>query len=139
MTTPSPSGPIRKQLGPGKKRLTDRIGEANQAIASRDIGLLKTLRPKLNGNVAYVNGLIEKLHDVKTTDTDEQTIVDNELEKCAELQMDACECIDMVNELIDNPTGVDDKIAEQMKLKETEKLERELENLKLDGEVKRAQ
>ena len=53
--------------------------------------------------------------------------------------MDACECIDMVNELIDNPTGVDDKIAEQMKLKETEKLERELENLKLDGEVKRAQ
>ena len=118
MTTPSPSGPIRKQLGPAKKRLRDRIGETEQAIASRDIVLLKTLRPKLNGNVAYVNGLIEKLHDVKTTDTDEQTIVDNELEKCAELQMDACECIDMVNELIDNPTGVDDKIAEQMKLKE---------------------
>ena len=137
MTTPS--GPIRKQLGPAKKRLSTRIAETNHALESNDISLLKSLRPKLNGNVVYLNGLIEKLQDVKTTDNEEQKIIDTELEGCAELQMDACECVDAVSELLDNPTDDDNKMAAMVKLKETEKLERELENLKLDGDVKRAQ
>ena len=139
MTTPS--GPIRKQLGPAKQRLSTRIGETNHALASKDISLLKTLRPKLKANVVYLNGLVERLQNVDTTDDNEQQIIDAELEKCTELQMDACECVDVVNELLDNPTTGDDdnKMAALMKAKEAEKLERELENLKLDGEVKRAQ
>ena len=137
MTTPS--GPIRKQLGPAKKRLSTRLEETNHAIASMDIASLKTLRPKLNANLVYVNRLVEKLQEVSTTDDEKKKAIAAELEKCFELQMDVCECSNIAGELLDNPSDNDNKLVALVRSKEAEKLDRELENLKLEGDVKRAQ
>ena len=68
MTTPS--GPIRKQLGPARKRLSTRIKEITDAIQSNDVGALKTLRPKLTANLLYLNGVVEKLQGIEITDED---------------------------------------------------------------------
>ena len=134
----TPSGPIRKQLGPAKQRLTQRIKEASALIANNDVAQLKGIRSKLKANIVYFNELIEKLRDVQTSSDDEQIIIEDELERCTEIQMDASECMDELNELVDHAKG-DDKTTALLKLKETEKLERELENLKLEGDLKRAQ
>ena len=135
----TPSGPIRKQLGPAKKRLSDRLEEVKTLCDNEDVSSLKSVRPKLKANIGYVNTLIEKLHEVKASNDDEQTAIDDELVRCADLLMDACEYLDTANELLDNNTREDGKTAATLRLKETEKIERELENLKLESEVKRAQ
>ena len=134
----TPSGPLRKQLGPAKKRLTTRLTEVKEAIANEDIGGLKNLRPKFNANLTYFNNVVEKLQGITASNEDEEKLIEAELEKCIEIQMDSCEWVDMMNERINNPTD-DNKTSALMKMKEEEKVERELENLKLEGDVKRAQ
>ena len=45
------SGKIRTKLGPVKKRLADRINEADKLLANDDKQQLKCIRIKLNANI----------------------------------------------------------------------------------------
>ena len=77
------SGGIRKQLGPCKKRLKDRIDEAALLIQDDNITPMKAVRTKLVSNIAHHAKLISKLEalvDVNIT-ADEREIIEDELEK----------------------------------------------------------
>ena len=73
----SASGAIRKQLGPAKKRLDTRLQEALALINDKDVDAIKTFRPKLNSNLTYLNGVLDKLQQVQTSDVDKKAIMVN--------------------------------------------------------------
>ena len=136
----SQSGPIRKQLGPAAKRLSDRIKEASVLIQNKDVDNLRELRSKLKTNIEYYEKVTNKFYDLVGVSEEEQKIVDGEIEKCTELLMDANEVADLINEMIDGSASEDlDKSLTLLKVKETQKIDFEIENLKLEGDVKRAQ
>ena len=130
------SGNIRKQLGPVRKRLHDRIAEATLAVQDGDQSKIKSVRSRLLANNASHDGLIKKLEDVTNNDADEQIIIDNELESGATLSMDAVETLQLLDDCIDN---TDDKAAVLKSTLSDEKMQMELENLKLESDYKRAQ
>lgn len=53
------SGNIRKQLGPVRKRLRDRIDEALLLIKDGDDSRFKVMRPKLFANTAFHDAFIK--------------------------------------------------------------------------------
>ena len=128
---------IRKQLGPAKSRLKERIAEVWVAVDSKDndINVLKRLRTKLSSNLDTHIRLSGALADVTTADADEQVIVDDALTTCTELQLDGKEALDAVNELLsDLVGGVVQENSNKMVLHKTSL---EIENLKLEGDIKR--
>ena len=136
----SQSGPIRKQLGPAAKRLSDRVKEASSFIQNKDVDNLRDIRSKLKTNIEYYEKVSNKLYDLVGVSEDEQKIVDGEIEKCTELLMDANEIANLINETLDGSASEDlDKSLTVLKVKEAQKIDMEIENLKLEGDVKRAQ
>ena len=63
---------IRRQLGPARKRLKDRIDETKVALQNNDIVSLKKIRVKLKANVEYHEKLTEHLCNVSAADEEEQ-------------------------------------------------------------------
>ena len=69
---------IRRQLGPARKRLTDRIDEVNKIIAeNEEDGMLKQVRTSLMSNIDYHGKLTTGLSNVlgTVTDDDERIII----------------------------------------------------------------
>ena len=85
------SGNIRKQLGPARKRLSDRMKEVDVLMDEGVLPKLKTIRVKLISNIEYHERLTKELRDLTDLDDEEQTIVDAEIEKATVLDMDAKE------------------------------------------------
>ena len=53
------------QLGPARKRLSDRLKEARALVEDADVDTeeLKTIRTKLKANILYFEQLTDKLHN----------------------------------------------------------------------------
>ena len=119
------SGGIRKQLGPVRKRLFDRIGEVNQLIQTSDIIALTNVRPKLTANINSHAKLIDELGKLDFTNLsgEESGIINTELENGAEVTRKGLQ------------TDSDTKV----KAREEEKLERKIEKIKIETEYARSQ
>ena len=130
---------IRKQLGPVRKRLSDRIIEVTTLITNNaDTEQLENVRTKLVANMSSYETLIGKLNEVEAKTNDETELIENELERCAELKMDADEILHALNEQIAKNEREDDTtLLEETKLMENEKVQQELEKLKVEIECKR--
>ena len=138
------SGSIRRQLGPARKRLTDRIEEASLLVRSPDGQDLKSVRSRLLANIASHDVLIEKLDEVTDIDDGEKAIIEKDLENGSSLSLDGKEMIQLLDDVINSvekqknerdAKGTRGKSDELMQ----EKLAMEIENLKLDNEYKLAQ
>ena len=127
---------IRKQLGPVRKRLTDRIKEANTIIDEKENVNLLGVKTKLIANNHSHEILIEKLSKVEPVTDDERTIIDNEIEKCMELSMDAKEMLQTLSECIKDEDDDEVKNKQVAKAMQNEKLAREIEKLKVETEYK---
>ena len=128
----------RKVLGPCKKRLGDRVKEAAVIIQGEDITRMKDVRTKLTANIEHHDKLMENLGAIDGDDVTEQEriIIDDEISKGAELQMDAEEALAALTERL--AAGREEKDYAMIKLKETEKIGREIEKLKIETEVARS-
>ena len=133
------SGNIRRQLGPTRKRLEDRIIEASTLIADDDFARLKGIRTKLASNMAYHSKLTAALTELVDVDEAEQVIIDKELEKCTVLEMTANEVYDAVNELVEEAVESRDGSAFKFQVHQHEKLQYEIDKLKVETEYKRVQ
>ena len=91
------SGNIRKQLGPIRKRLRDRITEANKLVDDEgDITTLVKIKVKLIANIESHEKTYEKLYACPHIDDGDQKCIDEELEISAELEADANEVLQAV-------------------------------------------
>ena len=129
------SANIRKQLGPIQKRLHDRINEAQIILEDDDNGRMKDVRIKLAANIESLEKTTDKLNELKDIAEEEQIIINNEFEKSAQLNVEANEIYYTLNQRIDE---VDVKGRKAIRIKEDEKLERELEKIKLETEYRRS-
>ena len=80
------SANIRKQLGPIRKRLHDRINEAQIILEDDDNGRMKDVRIKLAANIESLEKTTDKLNELKDIAEEEQIIINNEFEKSAQLR-----------------------------------------------------
>ena len=118
------SGNLRKQLGPVRKRLKDRLAEATVIRNENDIENLSDIRSKLSSNMLYHEQLTSKLSEVVTECKAEQDIIDQEIEKCIETNMEVKEMLHLIDEQIKmNSTK---PLSESERLY-NEKLQREIE------------
>ena len=128
---------VRRQLGPARKRLGDRMDEMNQALEKNDVNNVKVIRVKLKANIEYHEKLTEQLCALSGLPEEEQEIVEAEIDKCTNTNMDCQELMCMANELIDDGTPSDSKLGLEIQVKQTEKLEHEIEKLKLENDAAR--
>ena len=134
------SGNIRKQLGPARKRLSDRMKEVDVLMDEGALPKLKTIRVKLISNIEYHERLTKELRDLTDLDDEEQTIVDAEIEKATVLDMDAKESCAVLTEYI-SENGEDKKNELSVVTYEIEKLKVETDYIrkkmeKLNAETK---
>ena len=128
-------------MGPVRKRLSDRINEVNSVVDEENFVELKTLkllRTKLLANMQSHEKMYIKLDALSTTDEDEQGIIDDEHEKSLQLEMNANESLEIINSHILEMEADGSKMSSS-KTKEDEKLEREIEILKIEAQIKQKQ
>ena len=129
---------IRKQLGPIRRRLRDRIEEVTEGVAKEmDNNTLKNLRAKLNANIVSHHQTFSKFNELTELDDEEQIIVDKEIETSTNLDLDAAEANQLINELIED--GEQKKTVIRQRKRDEERELLELEKLKLETECKRVQ
>ena len=129
----------RKQLGPARKRLKDRLKEVTDLIQNGDVVKLKQVRSRFMANMEYHSKLSCDLANLLGTTgaPDEEVIIEKEVNDCTELTMDANE---IYADLIEILSGIQaDRHDDNVKRKESEKLDREIEKLKVETEYARAQ
>ena len=135
------SGGIRMQLGPARKRLSDRLEESMLVMANEDITKMKETRTKLKANIVSHELLINSLGGVSIATEEEHTIIEKEMGKSMDLNLDANEVLHRMNEHIEEIERGERKdiFDTEMKEKQREKLVREIEKLKLETEHTRKQ
>ena len=130
---------VRKQLGPVRKRLNDHIEEAHTAINNDDISSLTSIRSKISANMKYYETVLEKLNALTATSDEDDSIMKKEIATCTNLCMDANEMLQTIDDTIAaHKQEADKSLAESGKMQQ-EKLQREIEKLKVDTEYKRKQ
>ena len=135
----SQSTNIFKQLGPARKRLTDRLAEINALLEIKDVDKLRNIRVKFITNVEYHSRLLDALSSIVDAVDEEAVKIQNEIERCTNLDMDAREILAEVDNTLMSIDGKGDEM-EKLKLEmEQEKLKQEIEMLKIETEVKKAQ
>ena len=116
---------IRRQLGPTRKRVNDRIAEANVLIEGDDLVKIQNCREKLEAVLKYHEQLTESLCEVTDVADDEQAIINEELNQCTNLNMDALEMMGVLKERIDGILCVGrESEGKEIKVKEQDKLDR---------------
>ena len=131
------SGPIRQQLGPCRKRLTDALVAVENLINDNNVADLVKIKPKLEGLMKSHTDLVNLLTKATPATEDEQTLVNELLCKCSELTMDSNEWLFTIDSVISRPVVKHEDTVQQTKL--DEKLEAEMTSLKLDADLKRKQ
>ena len=96
----SSSTNIRRQLGPARKRLADRLQGVVDTEEIMDVIQLKDLRTKLATNMSYHKKLTDSLAELDNLDEEETKIVEEELEKCILLDIEAQEQAAVLNDRI---------------------------------------
>ena len=127
---------VRRQLGPARKRLTDRMNEMNDALQGHDVDTIKAVRVKLKANMEYHKKLTEQLCALDGLPSDEQKIVEQEIDKCTDTNIDCQELMFAANELLERGTS-DSKYDVEIQVKQSEKLQHEIEKLKLENDAAR--
>ena len=120
------SGDIRKQLGPVKKRLRDNIKATETFIFDEDEGQLRKIKSKLIANIKSHADLRTKLCNVKGPE-DEQHVIDETLEECSTLEIDANEMIQLIDDYLTMPTR-EEKILTRVEQLEQVRIEQAIEN-----------
>ena len=110
------SGNIRRQLGPARKRLKDRMNDMNIAMQENDVGKIKTIRVKLKANMEFHEKLTQQLCGLSGLPEDEQKIVEIEIDSCTELNMDSQEVIYSADEILQEGASSDSKHNVQMQM-----------------------
>ena len=131
------SGNIRKQLGPVKKRLNDRIKEANETSHDLDLRRLTDLRNKLFANIESHEKVYFKLDALEDLSAVEQDVIDEEWESSTDLNLDANEVLGSLNHRIIEMMKESETSLSKTSKKEDEKIDREIEKLIVDTEYKR--
>ena len=98
------SGNIRKQLGPVKKRLEDRIAEVQIMILDEDRTGLRNVPSKLTANIKSHEELTSQLSKLVLGDEDEAKIIEDRLEMCSSLNMDAKEAMQAIDDCLAEDT-----------------------------------
>ena len=137
------SGNMRKRLGPVRNRLRDRIDEAAILLQDGEHSKLKYVRSKLLANICSHGELLGKFEELADLDDEEQTAVNQLLDEDTKVRMDAKEMLQLLDDVM-NETDVkrleaSSSIAPTVDKLMQEKLEREVENLKVESEYRRAQ
>ena len=132
------SGSVRRKLGPARKRLKDRINEVGLLLQDEDTARLKQIRSKLVSNKEYHEKLTAELAELvgAADDADEDAIIETELDRCTELELDANEMYTNLNDFLSERDKVGGDVL--MQQKESDKLDREIEKLKVETEYTRA-
>ena len=126
---------IRRQLGPARKRLTDRLQSAIDSQDSEDVVALRALRAKLETNMVYHKKLMDLLSGLEELEEEESKIVEQEIGQCIMLDIEAQEQAAVINErVLSLVNKTDDLVAENLR-KQNDKLAREIELLKVEREV----
>ena len=76
------------QLGPVRKRLTERLDEASKLIEDGDKMQLNNVRIKLNANIESFEKLTSELNQVVDPSEDEKEITDKEIDKETDKETD---------------------------------------------------
>ena len=124
---------IRRQLGPVRKRVNDYINEINITLEKDEKHRFFELRTKLVAAIKYHEAILEKLSNYDAANEDEEETLQKELTHCTNLSMDANEAREILDEKIDEV----DKRAAMSFVKQQEKLDREIEKLKVETEFTR--
>ena len=132
------SGSIRKQLGPIRKRLCDRISEATKELDDSDVRRLKDIRTKLAANIASHEKIYVKLSELTDVTEEDQIIIDKELEASTELNIDANEIYELLTGRIDESLISQDASRMDAKTQKDKKIEYEIEKLKVETEYARS-
>ena len=125
------SGNIRKQLGPVKKRLNDRIKEANETSHDLDLWRLTDLRNKLFANIESHEKVYFKLDALEDLSAVEQDVVDKEWESSTDLKLDANKVLGSLNHRIVEMTKESETSLSKTSKKEDKKIDHEIEKLKV--------
>ena len=133
------SGKVRSQLGPVKKRVGDRIKEASSLMEDSDSRRIKVFQAKFNANVAALEKLTTSLSEAVDTDDASKAATESTLEECSGLIMDAGE-ISAALELHLHELDLGDSkyTVKQNAIMQGEKVEREIEKLKVETEYRRS-
>ena len=109
-------------------------------LEGEDYTRFHSIRSKLVANIGSHEILIRRLGEVVNVLEDEQTIIDNELEKGATLNMDAKETLQSLDDVITQlaKQNITTKVTES-EILNNEKIKREIKNLKLETEYKQVQ
>ena len=110
---------IRRQLGPARKRVKDRIEETKVALQGNDVSTLKKIRVKLKANMEYHEKLTEHLCNVSAADEDEQKAIEADIDTCTELNMDGHEWLCSIDEMISDAAPEDSKMGHEVHLKQS--------------------
>ena len=132
------SGNIRMQLGPVQKRLKDRIIETNVLLGDGDLTRLKTVRSKLVANIHAHEELTDKLTESVPKDDVEAKVIEEKLTSCMSIHMDGKEVLQMLDDRL-SEGFLRTKTPTQSEILQTEKVQYEIENLKLENELKKEQ
>ena len=128
---------IRRQLGPARKRLLDRLQNAVDSQDIEDVNKLREVRAKLETNMIYHKKLLDLLSGLDDLEEKDAAVVEKEIGDCITLDIEAQEYIAVISDRVlsfDNKT--DDLAAENLR-KQNDKLTREIELLKVETEMKR--
>ena len=127
---------IRRQLGPTRKRLNDRIAEAKDAVAAGDMDKMKIARTKLISNLEYHTKLVGGLSNIVSVSDEEEETINDEMTACTMTEMDVQEMCAVLNEKInDNAEDSDNSLAQYR----SQLMVQEIEKLKVETEYKRMQ
>ena len=126
---------IRRQLGPARKRLTDRLQSAIDSQDSEDVVALRALRAKLETNMVYHKKLMDLLSGLEELEEEESKIVEQEIGQCIMLDIEAQEQAAVINERVLSLVNKTDDLAAENLRKQNDKLAREIELLEVEREV----
>ena len=113
------------------------MNDMNTAIQENDANKIKSVRVKLKANIQYHEKLTEQLCGLSGLPEDEQKIVETEIDACTELNMDAQELIYTADEMLQEGASSDSKHDVQVQVMQTEKLQHEIEKLRIENDAAR--
>ena len=108
-------------------------------IANGDVQQLKKVKPILQANMQSHEELTKRLGEAVSANEDEKGLINADLEKCVNLNMDANEMLNLVKSTLEESAEMESRLVQNTKVMEEEKLKREIDSLKLDADLKRAQ
>ena len=108
-------------------------------IANGDVQQLKKVKPILQANMQSHEELTKRLGEAVSVNEDEKGLINADLEKCVNLNMDANEMLNLVKSTLEESAEMESRLVQNTKVMEEEKLKREIDSLKLDADLKRAQ